>query len=217
MSISESIPDTERLRAGLFISFEGGERVGKSTQIELLRMALEAAGQRTVVTREPGGTDLGVQIRLLVQNGPEDLNPKAEALLYAADRSYHVATVIRPALEEGSVVLTDRYLDSSVAYQGGARGLGERVRDLSLWAADGLLPDLTFLLDADPQDVLGRRLEAEDRMERESLQFHRAVRDRFLELAQMELKRFCVIDATQPQDVVAAKVWCRVQSLLSEA
>ena len=132
--------------AGLFISFEGGDGSGKSTQVDLLAKALADAGRDVVVTREPGGTAMGAEIRNLLLHG-DDMGPRAEALLYAADRSHHVQSKIRPALERGAVVVTDRFLDSSVAYQGAARELGtEEVRDLSLWAVGGLLPDITFLL-----------------------------------------------------------------------
>ena len=147
---------------GLFISFEGGDGVGKTTQIRILAELLKEAGVECEATREPGGTDLGIEIRRLLLHG-DDISPRAEALLYAADRAHHVATRIRPALERGAVVLTDRYLDSSVAYQGVARSLGvDDVRDLSLWATEGLLPDLTILLDAEP-DIASRRTMARAR------------------------------------------------------
>jgi len=135
---------------GLFISFEGGDGVGKTTQIRILADLLTAADVDHVLTREPGGTGLGLEIRRLLLHGGY-VAPRAEALLYAADRAHHIATRVRPALERGAVVLADRYLDSSVAYQGAARSLGpQEVRDLSLWATEGLLPDLTILLDGDP-------------------------------------------------------------------
>ncbi|AOZ73257.1 dTMP kinase [Boudabousia tangfeifanii] len=205
-----AIPTQTRLEPesrGLFISFEGGEAVGKSTQIAALTRKFESLGRNVVLTREPGGTDpFGVQVRQLVQHGV-DLNPKAEALLYAADRSYHVATKIRPALAAGSVVITDRYLDSSVAYQGGGRDLGNDVYDLSLWATNGLLPDVTILLDADPVQALARREGATDRIEAEPLAFHQAVRSRYLQLAKENPQRFVVIDATGDIQTVSEQIW----------
>ena len=136
---------------GMFITFEGGDGSGKSTQIQSVRDWFESRDREVIVTREPGGTELGTEIRRLVQNGPEDVDARTEALLYAADRAYHVATVIRPALERGAVVLGDRYIDSSLAYQGAARSLGvDEIASLSAWATQGLYPSLTFLLDLPP-------------------------------------------------------------------
>ena len=193
---------------GLLISFEGGDGVGKTTQIRILADLLAAADVDHVLTREPGGTGLGGAIRELLLHGG-DIAPRAEALLYAADRAHHVATRIRPALERGAVVLTDRYLDSSVAYQGAARALGpEDVRALSLWATDGLLPDLTILLDAEPGLAARRTMArgAKDRLERETDAFHAALRAQFLALAGAEPARFVVIDADRPVDEVADDV-----------
>ena len=200
---------------GLFISFEGGDGVGKTTQIRILAELLKEAGVECEATREPGGTDLGIEIRCLLLHG-DDISPRAEALLYAADRAHHVATTIRPALERGDVVLTDRYLDSSVAYQGVARSLGvDDVRDLSLWAAEGLLPDLTILLDADPaiaaHRVVGRS--DPDRLEREVSAFQTALRQQFRALAEAEPDRFVVIDADRPVEAVAAAVAAAVDAV----
>ncbi|MDN6429119.1 MAG: dTMP kinase, partial [Propionibacterium sp.] len=129
--------------AGLFITFEGGDGAGKTTQLDRVREWFETHGHRVLVTREPGGTELGTDLRRLIQHGPEDVDARTEALLYAADRAYHVATVVRPALAAGTIVLGDRYIDSSLAYQGAARDLGvEEIRSLSLWATQGLQPDL---------------------------------------------------------------------------
>lgn len=185
---------------GLLITFEGGDGVGKTTQLDLLSTTLAAARISYRRTLEPGGTPLGQEVRRLLLHGGE-VTPRAEALLYAADRAHHVDTVIRPALEDGAVVVCDRYLDSSVAYQGAARSLGPtEVRDLSLWATGGLLPDLTVLLDADP--ALARQRTAvrgaTDRLEREPGAFHHALREQFLALAAAEPTRFTVIDACQP-------------------
>ncbi|WP_235931692.1 dTMP kinase [Actinomyces respiraculi] len=202
--------------SGTFVSFEGGDGVGKTTQIERLAARLREAGADVVVTREPGGTELGGEIRrLLLHSG--HVAPRAEALLYAADRAHHVDTLIRPALERGAVVITDRYLDSSVAYQGAARALGaEEVRDLSLWATEGLLPDLTVLLDAEPGLAERRTADrgGKDRLEREPDSFRVALREQFLTLAQAEPERFAVIDADRPVDVVAAEVRAAVLTLL---
>ena len=181
---------------GLFISFEGGDGVGKTTQIRILADLLTAADVDHVLTREPGGTELGVEIRRLLLHGGH-VAPRAEALLYAADRAHHIATRVRPALERGAVVLADRYLDSSVAYQGAARSLGpQEVRDLSLWATEGLLPDLTVLLDGDP-DLAERRTTgrgAKDRLEQEGDAFRVVLREQFLALAQSEPERFVVVE-----------------------
>jgi len=148
---------------GVFITFEGGDGSGKSTQIQSVRDWFESRGREVIVTREPGGTELGTEIRRLVQNGPEDVDARTEALLYAADRAYHVATVIAPALERGAVVLGDRYIDSSLAYQGAARSLGvDEIASLSAWATRGLYPSLTFLLDLPPEVGARRRTQQTD-------------------------------------------------------
>ncbi|NLW13954.1 MAG: dTMP kinase [Trueperella sp.] len=196
--------------AGLFISFEGGDGSGKSTQVELLAVALADAGREVVVTREPGGTEMGVQIRNLLLHG-DDMGPRAEALLYAADRSHHVQSKIRPALDRGAVVVTDRFLDSSVAYQGAARDLGtEEVRDLSLWAVAGLLPDITFLLDVSAE-VSAERAVARtggklDRLERAGADFHDAVREQYRLLAEREPDRFYILDASRTPEDLAAEI-----------
>ena len=201
---------------GLFISFEGGDGVGKTTQIRILADLLAAADVDHILTREPGGTELGVEIRRLLLHGGH-VAPRAEALLYAADRAHHIATRVRPALERGAVVLADRYLDSSVAYQGAARSLGaEDVRSLSLWATGGLLPDRTILLDADPA-LADRRASGRggrDRLERESDAFRAALREQFLALADAEPERIVVIDAARPVEAVTAAVRSALDPLL---
>lgn len=147
---------TAHAPTGLFVSFEGVDGAGKTTQVERLRTYLTERGRTVVVTREPGGTELGVQLRQILLHGG-DIAPRAEALLFAADRAQHVAQVITPALERGAVVITDRYLDSSLAYQAGGRELtAGDVRDLSMWATGGLLPRRTYLLDIDPVLSHGR-------------------------------------------------------------
>ena len=201
---------------GLFVAFEGGDGAGKSTQSALLAAWLEERGVEVVRTREPGGTALGRTLRELVLHGQDgSVSPRAEALIFAADRAHHVATVVRPALERGAVVLTDRYLDSSVAYQGAARRLGhEEVRDLSLWAVEGLLPDLTVLLDVPSEEGRARRGTVHDRLEREADTFHDRVRQGFLDLAAGEPGRYLVLDATGPAEELAAAVRGRVGPLL---
>ena len=192
---------------GMFITFEGGDGSGKSTQIQSVRDWFESRGREVIVTREPGGTELGTEIRRLVQNGPEDVDARTEALLYAADRAYHVATVIAPALERGAVVLGDRYIDSSLAYQGAARSLGvDEIASLSAWATRGLYPSLTFLLDLPPEVGARRRTDAPDRMERESMDFHERVRHEYLRLADAEPERIVVIDAVGTVDEVFSEI-----------
>lgn len=201
----------------MFISFEGIDGVGKSTQADLLEAHLVGLSREVVRTLEPGGSELGRDIRkLLLHSGHVDA--RAEALLYAADRAHHVATVIRPALAEGKVVITDRYLDSSVAYQGAGRILGAtEVRDLSMWAIQGLLPALTVLLDLDAASAVARRAktgDAPDRLEREKLEFFEAVRACYLELAAAEPERFLVVDARLSVDEIQAHIRARVDELL---
>jgi dTMP kinase len=205
--------------AGLFITLEGGDGSGKSTQAQLLTDWLTDAGRTVLRTREPGGTDLGVELREIVLHRRGDIAPRAEALLYAADRAHHIATKVRPALERGEIVIQDRYLDSSVAYQGAGRVLdGKEVRDISLWAAEGLLPDVTILLDLDESVGRTRLDEARtryDRLEAEEHDFHGRVRVRYLELAAAEPERFLVLNATDSIESIAAAVRARVESLLA--
>ncbi|TFC93342.1 dTMP kinase [Cryobacterium sinapicolor] len=204
--------------AGVFITLEGGDGCGKTTQSQLLSDWLEQRGRRVLRTREPGGTEVGVAIREIVLHHRGEIAPRAEALLYAADRAQHIATAVRPALARGDVVIQDRYLDSSVAYQGAGRVLdATEVRDLSLWAAEGLLPALTVLLDLDEAVARGR-LDAEnkpfDRLEAEKNDFHRRVRAAFLALAAAEPERFLVVDAARPVAEIAAVIRDRVAALL---
>ena len=203
---------------GLWITFEGGDGSGKTTQAELLRSWLAEAGRAVVRTREPGGTDVGVLVRDIVLHHRGEIAPRAEALLYAADRAQHIATLVRPALEAGSVVVQDRYLDSSVAYQGAGRVLdAAEIRALSVWAADGALPDLTVLLDLDPSRARDR-LDADDkpfdRLEAERDDFHGRVRESYLALAAAEPERFLVVDAGRPAAEIADVVRRRVAPLL---
>jgi len=204
-------------RRGLFIVFEGGDGAGKSTQQHLLGEWLAARGHEVVLTREPGGTVLGEVLRQALLHGG-DVDARTEALLFATDRAHHVHTVVRPALERGAMVVSDRYLDSSAAYQGAARDLGlEEVRDLSLWATGRLLPDLTVLLDLDPRVGAARRAEAPDRLERESVEFHERVRAGFLHLAGREPGRYLVLDASRPPEEIHSDVVARVTPLLRQS
>jgi dTMP kinase len=192
---------------GRLIAFEGVEGSGKSTQLELLRRVLEGRGLDVVVTREPGGTPAGERVRALLLDPAVELHPRAEALLFAAARAELVAAVIGPALERGAVVLCDRYLDSSLAYQGGARGLGRGpVAEVNQFATGGLLPDLVVLLDLDPAAGLARRARDPDRIEAQDLAFHQRVRDAFRDLAAADPGRFRVVDAAAPVAEVAARV-----------
>lgn len=204
--------------AGIWITFEGGDGAGKTTQARLLQEWIETTGRAVVRTREPGGTEVGQLLRDIVLHHRGDIGPRAEALLFAADRAHHVASLVRPALERGDVVIQDRYLDSSVAYQGAGRVLDPaEVRDLSLWAADGALPDVTVLLDLDPETARAR-LDADDkpfdRLEAEKADFHARVREAFLALAAAEPDRFLVLDASHPVEELAAAIRARVASLL---
>jgi dTMP kinase len=202
---------------GLFVTFEGGDGSGKSTQSTLLKEWLESLGREVVFTREPGGTDLGNEIRDMVLHRRGHIAPRAEALLYAADRAHHIATKVRPALERGDIVLQDRYLDSSIAYQGAGRVLAaDEVRNLSLWATEGLLPDLTILLDLDEsigRDRLNKRTKY-DRLEDEKQDFHARVRAGYLALAAAEPHRFLILNATDSVESLATAIRERVGALL---
>jgi dTMP kinase len=204
--------------SGLFISFEGIDGVGKSTQLDLLVQFLNEQGRTVCRTLEPGGTDLGREIRELLLHRKGEVAPRAEALLFAADRAHHVATVVRPALERGEVVVTDRYLDSSVAYQGSGRDLGfNQVRDLSLFAVDGLLPQLTVLLDLDAAKAAARRSKTgaePDRLERAKIEFFESARQAYIKMAADEPNRFLVLDAEQSVESMQARIRERVQGLL---
>lgn len=205
---------------GLFITLEGGDGVGKTTQSQLLVKWLEEAGHTVVVTREPGGTDLGLELREIVLHRRGEMDPRAEALIYAADRAHHIATLVRPALERGEIVVQDRYIDSSEAYQGAGRVLGaDEVRELSLWATQNLLPDVTVLLDLDPVDSRKRLDSARtryDRLEAEKQEFHTRVRDAFLERAAKEPERILVVDAARSIDEIAGTIRERIQNHLPQ-
>jgi dTMP kinase len=202
----------------LFISFEGIDGVGKSTQADLLETWLQGKGKTVVRTLEPGGTEVGVEIRKILLHHRGDLAPRAEAALFAADRAHHVASKIRPALSRGDIVITDRYFDSSVAYQGAGRELSQtEVRDLSLWAVGGLLPDLTVLLDL-PADVARNRRNGSgtepDRLESEKIEFFERARQAYLDLAKAEPNRFLVIDASATVEQMQQQIVDRVAGLI---
>lgn len=198
---------------GLFIAFEGGDGAGKSTQVALLREAFEAAGRTVTVTRQPGGTPLGQQIRDMVLHG-DHVSPRAEALLYAADKAQHADLFLRPALAAGDVVLTDRYTDSSVAYQGAGRDLGaQEIHDLNMWAVHELVPDLTIVVDVSAEEGRRRRGDVHDRLEAEGDAFHEAVRAHYLAMAQGNPQRYVVVDGTLSPDEIHAQVVERLRRM----
>ena len=196
------------------IAVEGGDGAGKSTQIARLTRWLDARGRSYVVTREPGGTPLGRSVRELLLHGGA-VTPRAETLLFAADRAHHVETVIRPALDAGQDVITDRFMDSSIAYQGAGRDLSAgEVREVSLWATGGLVPDLTILLDV-PVEVAAARRGARgrsDRMEAEDVEFHERVRSGFLDLARGAPERYLVVNAALSADAIGEIVAARLEA-----
>lgn len=190
----------------MFISFEGLDGCGKTTQAQRLVEALQSRGADIVSTREPGGTPLGDEIRELVLHG-DHVAPWAEAALYAAARAQHVDQVIRPALERDAVVVCDRYVDSSVAYQGGGRGLGlDTVLELNLLAVGGLLPDRTFLVEVDVETALARVGDKRDRIERAGVDFWPRVVEAYRTLAARFPDRYVVVDGRRPVDVIAAEI-----------
>jgi dTMP kinase len=203
---------------GVFVAFEGVEGAGKGTQIRLAKEWLEEQGVEVLVTREPGGTEVGERLReMLLDHATGHIEPRTEALLFAASRAQHVANVIRPALAEGKVVICDRYIDSSLAYQGWARGLGEQdVLTLNVWATQGLFPDLVLLLHLEPEAGLLRSLEEPDRIEMEGGDFHAKVADAYLKIAEEHPERFVVIDADQPPEKVHWQVREALQRVLRE-
>lgn len=205
---------TGQTHKGIFIAFEGGEGSGKSTQSELLKTYLKTIGENVLVTREPGGTVLGKQLRSILLD-PETgaISPRSEALLYAADRANHVYSVIEPALSRGEIVITDRYLDSSIAYQGAGRILQpNEVARISRWATESLTPNLTIILDL-PAEIGLSRLEGADRVEQEPLAFHERVRREFINLSNVDPERYFVVDATQHVDLIARQIQDRVSQI----
>jgi len=202
---------------GLFLVFEGGDGVGKSTQVELLCATLAAAGREVVKTFEPGDSTAGAQIRRLVLDpSTGDLAPRAEALLYAADKAQHLHTVVRPALRRGAVVVCDRYVDSMLAYQGAGRVLvPAEVEQVARWATEDLRPALTVLLDVDPHRAVHAKAD-KDRLEAAGVTFHDLAREHFLALAAREPDAYLVLDARRRREEIAAAVWARVGPLLAE-
>jgi dTMP kinase len=199
---------------GIFIAFEGGEGIGKSTQSQLLKQWLEQEGETVVLSREPGGSDLGIEIRkILLSHSTGEISPRAEALLYAADRAHHVFSVIRPALARNEVVISDRYFDSSIAYQGAGRVLepGEVAR-ISRWATESLFPTLTIIIDLPPSIGLGR-LKNKDRLESQPLDFHDRVRQEFLQLAALDPERYVIIDGNQSIEDTHSAIISRVSEI----
>ena len=196
---------------GVFIAFEGGEGTGKSTQSKLLKKWLEQEGEEVVLSREPGGTDLGQGLRkILLGHETGAISPRAEALLYAADRAHHVFSTIRPALDRGDVVITDRYFDSSIAYQGAGRVLQpNEVARISRWATESLFPTLTIIIDQ-PAEIGLARLKSRDRLEAEPLAFHERVRNEFLQIATLDPERYLIVDGTQSIDEIHEEIISRV-------
>jgi dTMP kinase len=204
--------------SGLFIAFEGGEGTGKSTQARLVAIWLRDQGFDVVTTHEPGATKVGMRLRaLLLDTAHTGMSSRAEALMYAADRAEHVGSVIVPSLERGAIVITDRYLDSSLAYQGAGRGLRvSEIARLNAWATGGRVPDLTILLDMPPEAGLGRRARSADRLEAEPQDFHERVRAGFLNLARSEPDRYLIVDASQPVDHVTRQIKDRIREILPD-
>lgn len=210
------------LPRGLFIAFEGGDGAGKSTQLRLLREALQGYGDQVVTTREPGGTEIGEKLRALVlDHGHGQIDERTEALMYAAARAAHVAQFIAPHLAKGTHVVSDRFVDSSLAYQGVGRGLGiDQVAAINAFATDSLSPDLTILLDISAVDGRARRIaasggvEVSDRLEAEPDEFHERIRQAFLSLAQATPERYLVLDANQPAQALHDQVLTRLRTVL---
>ena len=203
---------------GVFVCFEGGEGSGKSTQSRLLRDWLEAEGYAVVLTFEPGDTEVGREMRRIVLS-PEtgELADRTEVLLYAADKAEHVETVVQPALDRGAVVVTDRYVDSTLAYQGAGRTLDVReVEQVARWATHDLRPHLTVLLDLEPEHGLGR-FEERDRIEGEPVEFHQRVRQAFLDMAAADPDHYLVLDARLPVEEIAAEIRAELDPLLDRA
>lgn len=204
----------------IFITFEGGEGSGKSSALSLINERLIQSGAQTVLTREPGGTPISEEIRnIILDRKNTDMDPRTEALLYAASRRQHLAQKIWPALKEGKIVLCDRYLDSSLAYQGGARGIALKdVLDINMFATEGTFPDLTLLFDIEPEKGLARIAANQNRevnrLDLEKLDFHHRVRQAFLDLAKKYADRYVIIDASQPLNKVVDDAYAVIQERL---
>lgn len=201
---------------GIFIAFEGGDSVGKSTQVERLALWLETRGIAHVVTRQPGGTPVGAELRRLVlDHSSGDVSARAEALMYAADKAQHVYELIGPALARGDVVISDRYVDSMIAYQGAGRALAiDEVSSIAWWAVGQLRPHLTILLDADPADAV-ETIAEKDRLEDAGIELHRRARHFFLDLAAADPERYLVLNARLTRDELASTIAARVAEHLA--
>lgn len=194
------------MKRGLFISFEGPDGSGKTTQISLLNDYLKSLGYEVLMTREPGGTPISENIRSIILNPDNDeMNPMTEALLYSASRAQHVAEKIKPALDKGMIVLCDRFMDSSIAYQGYARELGDCIRIINEYAVMGVQPDLTFFMNLSAEDGMARAEKRHklDRLEQEDIDFHKKVYEGYLELAKIYKDRYVVIDASKSIDEIS--------------
>ena len=203
---------------GVFVCFEGGEGAGKSTQSRLLQEWLEAAGHAVVLTFEPGDTEVGRKVRQIVLDpATGELSDRTEVLLYAADKAEHVDTIVMPGLEQGKVVITDRYVDSALAYQGSGRVQDlDEVERVNRWATRDLRPHLTVVLDLEPEHGFDR-FDERDRIEGESVEFHERVRAAFLRMAEADPDHYLVLDARAPLDEIAEAVRARVEPLLAQA
>ena len=203
-------------RGGCFVALEGGEGAGKSTQAHRLRAWLESEGRDVVLTHQPGDTEVGRQVRRIVLDpATGDISPRTETLLYAADKAEHVERVVLPALRRGAVVVTDRYVDSTIAYQGGGRDLSaEEVETVARWATRDVRPDLTVLLDLAPGEGL-TRFDERDRIEAESSDFHERVRAAFLRLARADPDHYLLLDARLPADEIEQRIRARLTPMLA--
>ncbi len=199
---------------GFFITFEGPDGAGKSTQIDRLKLFFTERDLDVLYTREPGGTDIGEKIRKLILDKENiEMEPVTEAFLYASARAQLVRQVLKPAIKEGKIIVCDRYMDSSTAYQGYARGLGDAVAEINKHAIDGLLPDLTFLFILDPEIGKSRiAVESYDRLESQNFEFHRKVAEGYIEIAKNNDKRFVIIDATKTPD----EIWNEIRGVLAD-
>lgn len=214
----QSADDPLVTEVGVFVAFEGGEGSGKSTQSRLLAQWTESRGHPTLLTREPGGTEVGTRLRsILLDPATGDLSPRTEALIYAADKAEHVDTLILPALADGAVVITDRYVDSTLAYQGAGRALHDgELESLARWATADLRPHLTVVLDVDPRVGLGRAGEP-DRIEGEPVEFHDRVRQHFIDLAAADPDHYVVLTADESPETIHERVRVAVEPWLSQA
>lgn len=206
------------MKSGIFITLEGPDGSGKSTQVRYLRDYFERKDIPIVFTREPGGTDIGEKIRkIILDKDNSEMCDMSEALLYAASRAQHVEQLIRPALEQGKVVVCDRFIDSSIAYQGYGRMLGEPVRIINELAVAGCMPDLTLLMEISPEIGKSRiKAESQDRLEREKIEFHNRVFEGYIKLKEVYPERFVGIDAARNKDEIRRDIFARIDQLLQD-